>query len=170
MQRDSHSDVSGVSEQVANHKMANYNHNYRNSDKSILDTQNEKFKLYPQKCFKVTGYNFHPQLGENGNQPETRIDAHSSKATASEYDAYLLIGQLVGRDLVDDMDASFPRQGTDHSMQSEQKQIRVYNYQPTTANDFNFENQSKYEMYDKNPSISMSNSNGFQKNTGIQEF
>lgn len=56
----SHSNISGYSEQLTRTKLQNHNKNFRGRAQSILETQNEQFKLYPQKCFKITGYDFHP--------------------------------------------------------------------------------------------------------------
>jgi hypothetical protein len=55
----------------------------------ILKLQNEKFKLHPQKCFRIVGF-----AGQKSDESveSSVIDSHHSKATISEYDAYLLIG------------------------------------------------------------------------------
>jgi len=63
---------------------------FKPSTPNILDSQQEMFKLHPQKCFKVGGY----------TPDKNNIQAHRGASTLNEYDACLLIGQLIGVDLI----------------------------------------------------------------------
>ena len=55
----------------------------------------EQFKLHPQKCFLSSDLQYYQSA-----QQVSRDSTHRSKATVSKRDAYLLIGQLINRDLL----------------------------------------------------------------------
>ena len=64
--------------------------------KNILETQHEQFKLRPQKCFKVGGGYY--------MNAQSEVSAYRTDATLSQYDAYLLLGQVTGTDLLSQME------------------------------------------------------------------
>lgn len=83
----------------------------------------ESFKLRPEKCFKIG--NLHPRQ-------QTQIEAHSSEATQNCYDAYLNLGLLIGRNIIEEFQIG---QSTNESTVT-QRVEPISVYQPSyTANE-----------------------------------
>ena len=51
--------------------------------KTILDLQNEKFKLYPQKCFRIVGSGYGQKNEASDNA--TTFKSHQTGATVGEF-------------------------------------------------------------------------------------
>ena len=108
--------------------------NRSKADILTLHPDHHGYKLRIQKCFKIG--NIHQK------QPHSNIESYSAEATKSLYDAYLILGDLLGRDLVGEFEIGANKF---------KEPINIYRSENHQKSDYN-RNYQNYESTDRSQS------------------